>query len=363
MARVADLEARTRKEGAASRSDAGDPSEATGARKGKLPAKLTPQLATLVKDAPDGEGWLHEIKYDGYRLLCRIETRGGEVRARLQTRNGNDWTPRFPPVAGAAAELPVEAALLDGEAVVLDEGGRSDFQALQNALGQEERRDLIFYAFDLLHLDGVDLLRTPLEERKTLLATLLEDAPSAIRYSGHLKGGGRRFHREACRLGLEGIVSKRADRPYTQGRGRDWLKTKCLRRQEMVVVGWTEPRGSRTGLGSLVLGVNDDEGRLVYSGRVGTGFTRDVLRDLRARLEPLGRKTPPVEGAPRSARGRTIHWVSPKLVAEIAFTEWTEDGAVRHPVFQGLREDKAPDDVVREKERTVREATKGADSG
>src|SRR5690606_34132350 len=299
---------------------------------------------------------LHEMKYDGYRLLCTVE-RGEdgdrEPSVRLVTRGGKDWTDRFPRVARALGALPVSAAVLDGEAVVMDRKGRSDFQALQQAMGSPGSSDLLFFAFDLLHLDGWDLRQAPLTERKGVLERLLEDAPSVIRYSDHIAGSGPAFHEQACALGLEGIISKRASAPYGGGRTRSWLKVKCLKRQEMVVVGWTEPEGSRTGLGALVLGVHDDTGDLTYAGRVGTGFTERTLRDLRERLDPLARKSPAVTGAPRTARGRRIHWVEPVLVAEVAFTEWTADGAARHPSFQGLREDKAPEEVVREREVSV----------
>jgi len=346
--------------GASEASGTPDPSRAPGARKAALPERPPPpQLATLVKAPPHGDDWLHEIKLDGYRLLCRLGpgAKGGDAgRVRLITRGGQDWTRRFGRIARALSTLPVDGALLDGEAVVLGASGRSDFQALQNAMDSGERTDLFFFAFDLLHLDGWDLGRTPLEERKALLEELLLGAPSVLRYSGHVVGGGAAFHREACRMGLEGVISKRAGSPSLPGRGRDWVKVKCLRRQEFVVVGWTEPEGARSALGSLVLGVHDEGGRLIYAGRVGTGFTARTLGQLRQRLEPLARKTPPVRGAPRSARGRVVHWVSPTLVAEVAFTEWTSDGAVRHPSFQGLREDKDPREVVREREEAPAEA-------
>lgn len=330
-----------------------DASTLPGARAAPLPDAVMPQLATLVNAAPDSQHWLHEIKLDGYRLLCRIgEARPGERDVRLLTRKGNDWTERFPRIARAAGELPVADALLDGEAVVLDRQGKSDFQALQQALGTTGRGDLFFYAFDLLHLDGYDITRSPLSARKAALEWLMERATAVIRYSDHVTGRGPGFLAEACRMGLEGIISKRAGAPYSAGRGKDWLKLKCLERQEFVVVGWTEPSGSRTGLGALVLGVHED-GALVYAGRVGTGFTMRMAERLRARLEPLGRKTAPVKRAPGGARGREIHWVRPELVAEVQFMEWTADGVIRHPSFQGLREDKAPWDIVRERKEEV----------
>ncbi len=300
-----------------------------------------PQLATLVTDVPAGDTWLHEIKFDGYRILAAMA--GGECR--LVSRNGNDWTGSYPRVANAVAGLDAESVLIDGEVVVFDEHGISRFQELQNARGSSR---LHYMAFDLLHLDGEDLRRRPLLERKQLLKELLDTSKGdVIRYSDHVVGHGDAFYRQACTSGLEGIICKRADAKYTTGRNRDWLKVKCLNRQEFVIVGFTEPQGSRTGLGALLLGVYDDD-VLRYAGKVGTGFTTKSLRELRKRLEPLERDTPAFENAPRGARARDVHWIEPELVAEIAFTEWTTDGSVRHPSFQGLREDKDPRSVVRE---------------
>jgi bifunctional non-homologous end joining protein LigD len=331
-----------------------DASGVEGAREASISRVPDFQLTTLVDEAPKGDDWIHEMKYDGYRLRCTVVRKtadeGAEPRVRLTTRGGKDWTDRFPRIARALGALPVSAAVLDGEAVVMDAEGRSDFQALQQALGDPGGTELHFYAFDLLHLDGWDVTRAPLTERKRLLRETLEHAPSVVRYSDHVVGRGPAFHTEACQHGLEGIVSKRATAPYAAGRGRSWLKVKCLERQEMVVVGWTEPEGSRAGFGALVLGVHDAGGDLVYAGRVGTGFTAGTLRDIRKRLEPLARRTAPVKGAPKTARGRAIHWVRPELVAEVAFTEWTADGIARHPSFQGLREDKRWKEVVRERE-------------
>ena len=329
-----------------------DPRDVEGARRADQPPDIAPQLATLVKAAPDGPDWLHEIKFDGYRVLCRVE--GGA--ARLVTRNGKDWTDRFPRVARAAAAIRARA-LIDGEVVMLDRGGRSDFQALQNAQGSSSE-SMFLYAFDLPWLDGWDLRRVPLERRKELLAELLEGGPAVIRYSEHVRGTGPAFHETACARGLEGIISKRVDAPYSGGRGRSWVKVKCLRRQEFVVVGWTDPSGSREGLGSLLLATNDAAGRLRYAGRVGTGFTRATLADLTRKLAPLERKTSPVSDPPRGAQARGVHWVRPKLIAEVAFTEWTHDDVIRHPAFHGLREDKERDEIVRERERTVPEPKK-----
>jgi bifunctional non-homologous end joining protein LigD len=308
-----------------------------------MPGEIEPELATLVAAPPPDDGWLYEVKLDGYRILCAVE----DGEAKLFTRRANDWTDRFAPLAAAAAKLPVSTALLDGEAVVLKPDGTTSFQALQNALSEDRKSELVYYAFDLLHLDGWDLRPAPLTARKEALRALLGENPT-IRYSDHVEGQGDGFYRQACSFGLEGIIAKRAGAPYRSGRGKDWLKVKCLKRQEFVVAGFTDPEGSRVGLGALLLGVHDSSGDLLYSGKVGTGFDQKLLRDLRKRLDKLERKTPAFANPPRGAEARRSHWVEPKLVAEIAFTEWTEDGILRHPTFQGLREDKPASEVVRE---------------
>ena len=339
-----------------------DPSRVSKARRAVPPEDLEPQLATLAAEVPRGDRWLHEIKLDGYRAFCRIEGRpeagGAERRLRFLTRRGKDWTRKLGPLVAEAARLPVESAVLDGEVVALLEDGRSDYGALQDVLARGAAERLHYQAFDLLHLDGWDLTRAPLEERKALLRELLEDAAEGgrvgggggrIRYADHVEGRGEDFLRQACRFALEGVISKRRDRPYRPGRGKDWIKTKCLERQEFVVGGFTEPSGSRSGLGALLLGVHDEGGRLRYSGRVGTGFTGAELRQLRRSLEPLERPEPAFADPPRGAQARGVHWVEPELVAEVEFTEWTRDGVLRHPSFRGLREDKDPADVVRER--------------
>jgi bifunctional non-homologous end joining protein LigD len=300
----------------------------------------------LVSTAPEGEDWIHEIKYDGYRFLCRVD-RGS---ARLLTRTGLDWTERFGAVAEVAAKLPVERALLDGEIVVIRPDGLTSFQDLQNALRRGRDQDLVFFLFDLIHLDGFDLTGVPLLSRKGALEGVLASAGAGgvLRYSDHVVGQGRGFYGEACRRRLEGIVSKRANATYVSGRARAWLKTKCSARQEFVIGGYTEPRGSRSDLGALLLGVHESGDGLKYAGKVGTGFTRDSLRELRQRLRPLETPSPPFADPP-PVRG--AHWVNPRLVAEISFTNWTDDGRLRHPSFEGLREDKPARDVVAESPR------------
>jgi len=317
-----------------------------------LPAWVAPQLATLVSGPPPGDGWVHEIKLDGYRILLRIE-RG---RVKLLTRNRQDWTTRFPAVAKAVAALPVKEALLDGEIVALDSAGVSSFQALQQADQLEADRTLVYVAFDLLFLDGRDLRPLLLVERKARLARLLKGRRGQLRYSAHFDVPGRRVYERACRLGLEGIVSKQKTAPYASGRGPAWLKVKCVARQEMVIGGYTDPEGARAEFGSLLLSVHDRDGRLVYAGRVGTGFDHATLRSLGARLRKLEQRASPFapDGPRPPARG--AHWVKPELVAEVAFTEWTRDGLLRHPTFEGLREDKPAAQVVREKSRAPKPA-------
>src|SRR5918995_2758562 len=237
-----------------------------GARISPLPDFVAPQLATLVDRVPQGGGWLHEIKFDGYRILCRIDN----GRISLITRNRQDWTERLNFLAQAATELPLDNALLDGEVVALNENGTTNFQLLQNSLSTHATDSLAYYVFDLLHLNGNDLMQLPLLTRKETLSEILKPkrSSSAIRYSEHWLGEGDSLYGEACRSGLEGVISKRADQPYKPGRGRDWVKTKCVQNQEFVIGGFTAPTGSRARLGALLVGVHDDRGRLVYAGKV-----------------------------------------------------------------------------------------------
>jgi bifunctional non-homologous end joining protein LigD len=321
-----------------------------------LPARIRPQLATLADEPPPGDEWVHEIKYDGYRALCRLEDR----RARVFTRSGQDWTDRFGPVAPACAALPVRTAWLDGEVVVLDDDGRSRFEALQEALSAKDGRGLKYVVFDLLHLDGVDLRPLPLEQRKQRLAQLLRraDGDRTLRYGDHVIGRGAAFLRQACMHGLEGIVSKRRDAPHREGRHPDWRKARCHERGEFVVGGFTDPGGSRAGLGALLLGAHED-GRLRYVGRVGTGFSDAKLRELRRRLDELALPESPF--APFPDVPPRSHWTRPELVCEATFTNWTRDGRLRHPVFVGLREDKPAREVVRERRPRAGGAPRRAD--
>jgi bifunctional non-homologous end joining protein LigD len=314
------------------------------AGKGSLasPPPFRAQLALLVDHAPEGDAWLHEDKLDGYRIGCRLH-RG---RATLTSRREQDWTARFPGIAQAAEKLKSKSALLDGEVAVVDKSGRTSFQALQNAFGKGGATNVVYFVFDLLFLDGADLTRLPLEERKALLKALLGSKRTGpIRWVSHRVGGGAEVFAEACARGLEGIVSKRREGRYIPGR-RDpsWQKTKCVKRQELVIGGFTDPQGSREGIGALLVGYYDDGENLVYAGKVGTGYTRMLALELRQMLGAIEQDDSPFAKRPAALLG-SVHWVAPKLVGEVAFTEWTRDGTLRHPSFKGLRRDKKAKDV------------------
>jgi bifunctional non-homologous end joining protein LigD len=318
------------------------PDRIAGARKGPMPGGLKPQLATPAAAAPAGPEWLHEIKYDGYRLFADIER--GKVR--LVTRNGLDWTDKFPELARAFGELPVDTALIDGELVHLAADGTTNFSGLQDAIATGKTGALNFFAFDLIYCDGWNLTGATLENRKAALTDIIPpDAAGILRYSDHQEGQGPAVLRQASSLGLEGIVSKRRDAPYRPGRGGSWLKVKCRNREEIVVIGFTDPEGKREGFGALLAGYHDPTGTLRYAGRVGTGFSTARLTDLRKRLDSLVVTDPPVV-LPKEAPRKGVHWVRPKLVAEVEFAGWTADAILRHASFQGLREDKSPREVV-----------------
>ena len=331
-------------EGEVTPTDDDAPLAASGqATRGPIPTDAPMQLAKLVEQAPEDDGWIHEIKFDGYRLRAALE----DGRAKLITRSGADWTDRFPEIADAVEALPVDSALLDGEVVVFGRHGVPDFSALQTALSQKRTGQIVYMSFDLLYMDGWDLREETLLRRKELLKALIErvmDTP--IRYTDHVEGHGERFHHEACTLALEGSVSKRADRPWIGGRAADWQKVKCLQRQEFVVGGFTEGQGSRTGFGALLLGVHEGDA-LRYVGRVGTGFDTDDLESIRAQLDELKTESAPFSEPP-TISSRTVHWVTPELIAEVSFQEWTREGVIRHPSFHGLRQDIVAGDVTRE---------------
>ncbi len=323
-----------------------DPSELANARKAAFPSLNSVQLAVSVESPPEGSDWLHEPKLDGYRLLAEI--RDGHVR--LRTRNHLDWTARFTGIAAGFSELPCATALVDGETVVFDSRGISDFSRLQRALADGEQT-MTFVAFDLPYLDGWDLREAPLIERKHLLQTLLIRSQPVIRYGDHLIGDGAAFFQQACEIGLEGVVSKRADEPYREERSGDWRKVKCRLQQEFVIVGFTDGKGSNHGLGALLMAVHETPDQpLRYIGRVGTGFDQRTRHDLTRRLRALERDEPPLRETPAGQNGRHVHWVEPALVAEVEFAGWTADKLLRHASFRGLREDKPAGDVTMEKQ-------------
>ena len=320
--------------------------KAIKAKKAAFPAVPAVQLATRTKSAPEGDDWIHEIKFDGYRMLCRVD----QGKVRFISRNGRDWTAKFPTLAAAVSELPLKTAIIDGEVVVMQPDGTTSFQALQNSFQTAGSTPFQFFCFDLLYLDGYDLRSKPIEDRKSLLGNIIPSGEHGLlHFSDHVAGNGPRFFAEASRLHLEGIISKRLGRPYSPGRGLDWLKIKCSLREEFVIGGFTAPDGSRSHFGALAIGYYDDEHQLKYAGRVGTGFDDRTLGTLHAKLTKLAQKKSPfsdLSGTTGQARGVT--WVKPSLVAQIEFSNWTNQRQLRQPSFQGLREDKPAKDVVRD---------------
>jgi DNA ligase D-like protein (predicted ligase) len=323
---------------------------ARSSRASALPAWIPPQLTQLVEAAPEGDQWLHEIKFDGYRMHARLDR--GAVR--LLTRTGLDWTHKYPPIAAAVSTLGARQAYFDGELCGVFPDGITSFSMIQTASDAGKTAGLVFFIFDLLHLDGEDVGALPLIERKPRLAALLSGAAPPLHYSDYHRGQGPAFHQQACKLELEGIVSKRADASYAPGNRGLWLKVKCLYREEFVVVGWTDPEGRRPRLGALLLAYYDPDGRLVYAGRAGTGINTAELERLWRRLQPLATDKMPLDvPPPRSGRFGSplvltrVHWVRPELVAEVKFLTWTDDNLLRQVVYEGLREDKPAAEVRR----------------
>jgi bifunctional non-homologous end joining protein LigD len=319
----------------------------SGARAASIPAKLKPQLAVPADAAPAGNDWLHEVKFDGYRLL--IFRKGDSVK--ILSRNALDWTAKLPDIAAAVRERLRIDAVLDGEAVILDTRGVSDFQALQNAIHSRRSKSIVFIAFDLPWCDGQDLTKVPIEQRRALLEELIGNRQEGrLRFSQHIAGNGPAVLERIREHGLEGIVSKRRGTPYSQSRTPAWVKVKCFNQQEFVIGGYSEPEGAREQFGALLLGYYDQK-TLRYAGRVGTGFSAETLKKLAGQLRPLLRSKPAFANPPTGPEGRGVTWVEPKLVAQIQFGDWTGDDLIRHASFRGLREDIDPATVTREPSR------------
>ncbi len=306
-----------------------------------LPKKTGPQLARLEKFTPLGNEWSHEIKLDGYRVITRIEGK----KVRLLTRNGLDWTENFKSVQDAISKLGLKDTILDGEIVVFDKDGKTDFQALQNSLSANRKTELRYCIFDLLYLNGNNLLDWPISKRREHLKRLMKGSNKVLRFSESITGSGREFFQECCRLGLEGVVSKRLTSAYTSGRGDEWVKSKCENRQEFVIGGYTDSIRPGDAFASLLLGVQEKDG-LRYVGKTGTGFTASSMKEILGKLRKLAQAKNPFSN---SVKEKGSHWVQPMLVAEVNFATWTTGGHLRQASFKGLREDKKPADVVVEK--------------
>ncbi|HSX51468.1 MAG TPA: DNA ligase D [Cellvibrio sp.] len=353
---ISDAEIDSRKKNKSHKTD----STKSTAKKTALPAMISPQLATLVSEPPAGD-WLYEIKFDGYRILSRIE----KNKVQLITRNGHEWTERLPVQAKAIAELGLDDTWLDGEVVVLNENGIPDFQALQRAFDIGRSHHIVYYLFDVPFLNGVDMRDLPVEERRAALKKIIPaKTKTPLRFSAAFMENHHSVLESACAMSLEGVIGKRVGSPYVSRRSQDWIKLKCRLRQEFVIVGFSKPKGSRTGFGALLLGVYARQGshELLYAGRVGTGFNEAVLKQLHEKLQKLEAKTSPLNKSLPASLRHDVHWVKPSLVCEVEFAEWTADGVLRHATFIAQRTDKPAHDIIRERPKSLyKDALKNED--
>ncbi len=319
-----------------------NPKKKVSSKASRMPTFISPQLATLTDKPPYGDKWLHEIKFDGYRLICFIKN--GNIK--LITRGHQDWTDKFPAIVKKLKTLKLPNVIMDGEVVVLDEKQHSNFQLLQNTINNKIKSPMIYYLFDLIYHDNHDISSLPLLERKKLLHSLIKSTKDGnVRYSDHVIGNGNAAYQKACRLSLEGIISKLINSTYHQKRTKDWLKVKCIHRQEFIVIGYTKPRGERKFFGSLLLAIYSDN-KLKYCGHVGTGSTDDSLKSMAQLLKKYETSSIPISTRPSGIKNVT--WVKPKIIVEVEFSEWTNEGILRHPSFKGLRKDKSPTEVTME---------------
>jgi bifunctional non-homologous end joining protein LigD len=330
---------------------AAKPVKQPAAPRAELPASFSPELATLVDQPPSTPAdWIFEIKFDGYRLLARVE----DKQVKLFTRNGHDWTHKLVTLHKALLKAKLPDGWYDGEIVVHDANGRPNFGLLQLAFDGSNTADIVYFLFDAPYLDGRDMRDVPLETRRAQLRQVLDKAASpALRFSEEFGSDPQELVAAACQMGLEGVIGKRRDSRYVQRRSPDWIKLKCGQRQEFVIAGYTDPQGARTGIGALLLGTHDENGVLQYAGNVGTGFNEATLRDLKKKLDALATDESPFP--PKAVAGRKHHWIKPRLIAEVSFAEWTSSGSIRHAVFHGLRDDKPAKKISREKARHVEE--------
>jgi bifunctional non-homologous end joining protein LigD len=322
-----------------------------GAAKKSMPEFIRPELATLVTKPPEEERWLHEIKWDGYRIIARIEKK----KITLLTRNNNNWTDHFPEITRALKSLKLSNIIMDGEVVAINHENKADFQLLQNHLETSRKPvSLIYFVFDLLYYQGYSLLNVPLIERKRILKEILDhQEKTIIQYNDHILGQGSQIYQHACEIGLEGIISKQIHSAYIPKRTKQWLKLKCSRRQEFVIGGYSDPKSSRQHFGAILLGYYDEDHQLKYCGKVGTGFTDISLKELASTFKKYRQKECPFVAYPEKST-RHIHWLTPKLVGEVEYLETTKDGILRHPSFKGLRSDKDPDSITLELPKNVK---------